>query len=196
MKESFEAELWGRALDGDPISFAELFDRHRDRLFRSALRSAPSAVDAEDAVASAFLELWRRRNDVRLVEGSVLPWLLTTTHNITRNLLRHQRRHRVFLAKLPPADSVPSAEESSVEVTERFERQRQVATVLGRLSRADAEILTLVGLEEITLSQAAATLGISYDAAKQRFARARRRARAIGQAVVNAPRAAELGEIG
>ncbi|WP_396133584.1 RNA polymerase sigma factor [Arthrobacter sp. 1088] len=44
--------------------------------------------DAEDATAAAFLELWRRREGVRLVDGSILPWLLVTTTNTARNLQR------------------------------------------------------------------------------------------------------------
>lgn len=80
----------------------KLFDRHRDRVFGHACRLVESRYDAEDVTASAFLELWRRRGDVRLVEGSVLPWLLVTTGNVARNSRRGTRRYRQFLSRLPP----------------------------------------------------------------------------------------------
>ena len=59
---------------------------------RQAVRLLESWPDAEDVSASAFLELFRRRDDVRIVNGSVLPWLLVTTANLARNATRARRR--------------------------------------------------------------------------------------------------------
>ncbi len=83
-----DSTLWGRSLTGDGEAFDVLFDRHRDRVFRHACRLADTRQDAEDAVASAFLELWRCRAKVQLVDGSVLPWLLVTTISPTPPRLR------------------------------------------------------------------------------------------------------------
>jgi RNA polymerase sigma-70 factor (ECF subfamily) len=88
--------LWRRSLDGDGEAFAFLFDRHRDRVFGHAFRLVQTRHDAEDVAASVFLELWRRRAEVRLVDGSVLPWLLVTTTNVGRNSARGTRRYRAF----------------------------------------------------------------------------------------------------
>lgn len=74
-----EADHWSAAIAGDAQAFAALFDLHRDRVFRYARRLLGDIHDAEDATAGAVLELWRRRTSVRVVEGSVLPWLLVTT---------------------------------------------------------------------------------------------------------------------
>ena len=80
--EHDELRLWSRARNGDALAFAAIFDLHRDRVFRQAVRLLDSPPDAEDVCASAFLELFRRRDDVRIVNGSVLPWLLVTTANL------------------------------------------------------------------------------------------------------------------
>ena len=69
-------------MPGTGTRFRELFDLHRDRVFRHAWGLAGNRQDAEDVIASAFLSLWRLRQRVRLVDGSVLPWLLATTTNI------------------------------------------------------------------------------------------------------------------
>jgi RNA polymerase sigma-70 factor (ECF subfamily) len=71
-----DSGLWSRGVDGNGSAFGELFDIHHDRVFRHAYRLVENRHDAEDVTATAFLELWRRRADVRLVDGSVLPWLL------------------------------------------------------------------------------------------------------------------------
>lgn len=176
---STEALWWRRALGGDGDAFARIFDLHRDRLFRSALSRTTTAADAEDAVAAAFLELWRKRRSVRVVDGSVLPWLLTTTHNVVRNLARFQRRHRAFLERLPPPGTEPSAETLAGERAELDSRRDELSRVLRVLAPADAEIIALVLVEELSLNHTADVLGISTDAARQRLSRARRRARSI-----------------
>lgn len=176
---SSEALWWRRALDGDGDAFARIFDLHRDRLFKSALGRTSSTTDAEDAVAAAFLELWRKRRTVRVVDGSVLPWLLTTTHNVVRNLARFQRRHRAFLERLPSPGTEPPAEQVVAERLGHDERRKQVASILTSLSPADAQIIALVLVEELSIEHTADLLGITADAARQRLSRARRRARVI-----------------
>src|ERR1700733_6941569 len=99
--------LWSRSLAGDGRAFGGLFDRYRDTVFRHACRLAGTRQDAEDLVASAFLELWRSRSKVQLVDGSVLPWLLVTTTNLGRNASRARRRYRRFLERLPRVEEHP-----------------------------------------------------------------------------------------
>ncbi len=168
-----EAELWDRARDGDPFAFGALFDAHYQRLFISALRSARSAVDAEDLVAITFLEFWRKRDSVRVVNGSVLPWLLATELNVGRNARRAQTRYRLFLARLPR----PTDAGDPLEDLQRFEGDRRAAELLQTLPKKDAQILALTALDGLTTVAAAAALGISPQTARARLARARQRAR-------------------
>lgn len=71
-----ETALWSRARSGDGRAFAALFDAHRDRAFRHALRLVASAHDAEDVVAAAFFELWRKRDTVPR-RASDISWTVT-----------------------------------------------------------------------------------------------------------------------
>ncbi|RYE92181.1 MAG: hypothetical protein EOO78_29250 [Oxalobacteraceae bacterium] len=68
-------ELWRRAVAGDPGSFGVIFDRHADAVHSYCARRVGSLDAADDLVSIVFLEAWRRRNDVELVEGGALPWL-------------------------------------------------------------------------------------------------------------------------
>jgi RNA polymerase sigma-70 factor (ECF subfamily) len=79
MEQLDEAASWRRASAGDGEAFGLLFDAHHVRVYRHALKLTGSVHDAEEVLAGAFLELWRRRTSVRLVGDSVLPWLLVTT---------------------------------------------------------------------------------------------------------------------
>ena len=109
-----EGADWEASLANDANAFVSIFDRHRNRVYRHALRMTANAHDAEDVTAAAFLELWRRRKTVRLVDGSVLPWLLVTTTNQARNVARSLRRYRALLASLPRSEDMRSAEDEAL----------------------------------------------------------------------------------
>src|ERR1700712_311241 len=95
-----ETALWSRARSGDGRAFAALFDAHRDRAFRHALRLLASAHDAEDVVAPPFFRLWRKPDAVPVADGSRLPWLLVTTTTLARNSGRGVRRYRAAIDRL------------------------------------------------------------------------------------------------
>lgn len=168
-REDSEHASWKRGLAGDAEAFGSLFDLHRDRVFRHAYRILQNRADAEDAAAVAFLELWRRRSHVRVVDGSVLPWLLVTTTNTSRNLDRSRRRYRRLLESLPHADVHPSAEDTAFDLTPNAD----VVAALGELTSRDARLFSLVAVEDYSVSDAAQVLGISPGAARTRLHRIR-----------------------
>lgn len=174
--EDDEARLWARARSGDALAFAAIFDLHRDRVFRQAVRLLDSGSDAEDVSASAFLELFRRRDDVRVVNGSVLPWLLVTTANLARNSSRARRRYRDFLARLP-RDGREHASADVAQTVVDLDLDPRLQRALRQLSEEDVVLLTLVVLEDFTIADAAAVLGLSPGGAKTRLHRARQRIR-------------------
>jgi len=166
-----DAGIWERVLSGEGRAFGELWDRHRDRVFRHARRLLEHHADAEDATAMAFLELWRRRHDVRMVDGSMLPWLLVVTTNVVRNASRSRRRYRELLARLPEPERSRDAGELIADQAQARARLAGFA----KLSAGDQRIVALVAFDNLTLEDAAAALGISYGAAKTRLSRARAR---------------------
>lgn len=166
-----ETALWSRARQGDGRAFAALFDAHRDRAFRHALRLAPTAHDAEDVVAAAFFELWRKRDAVPVVDGSVLPWLLATTTNLARNSGRGVRRYRAAIDRLPRSQDLADPARTAEE---RIAREQLLGAVRS-LGEPDAALITLTALEGYSPTEAAAALGLSPGAARVRLHRARRR---------------------
>jgi RNA polymerase sigma-70 factor (ECF subfamily) len=158
---------WSRAIHGDGEAFGRIFDRHRARVYRHCVRVVPTTADADDAVAITFLEAWRRRDTARLVEGSLLPWLLLTATNSARNLSRSIRRYRALLAQLPASPDEP-------DHASRFD-EGDAHTALKKLSLADQQIITLCVLEGLSEKDAAATLAIPAGTVKSRLSRAKSR---------------------
>lgn len=172
METVSELQLWQQCRRGDGQAFGAIFDLHHRRLHLAALRVADTATNAEDLVAATFLELWKRRDHVRVVEGSVLPWMLVTLNNLGRNANRAARRHRRFLSNL----AHPAGEDVALDSVEKLHAERDAMKLLRSLPPADAAILALTAFEGLSVTDAAATLGISAQAARARLSRARRRA--------------------
>jgi RNA polymerase sigma-70 factor (ECF subfamily) len=170
--ESGEEALWLRSLNGDGEAFGRVFDRHRGRVFRHAYRLCGERHDAEDVMSAAFLELWRRRERVRLVEGSVLPWLLVTTTNLACNSRRSVFRYRRLLNSLPRTEGISHVTGESVFLDAM---ESDVANALRTLNALDMQLVSLVIFEDYTLAAAAAVLNLTPGAAKTRMHRARQR---------------------
>ncbi|PZF10306.1 hypothetical protein DEJ25_13190 [Curtobacterium sp. MCPF17_011] len=162
-----DAEDWATAGRGDGEAYGRVFDRHRDRVHRHALRLVPPEVDVDDVVAVVFLEAWRRRRSARLVDGDLLPWLLVTATNVARNATRATMRYRRLLATLPPADHAP-------DPADRHDDGAAVAA-FRTLSAADQQVLALCVIAGHREAEAAEVLGVPIGTVKSRLSRARKR---------------------
>jgi RNA polymerase sigma-70 factor (ECF subfamily) len=165
---------WTRAMAGDGDAFGRVFDRVSGRVYRHALRLTGNRHDAEDVLAATFLELWRRRKDVRVVDGSVLPWLLATATNLSLNHGRSRRRYRAFLGRLPRDEQPVDAAETQALTRADLDVDPALIAAIRQLKPIDQQLLALVALEGWKLGSAAMALGLSEPAARSRWQRIRR----------------------
>ncbi|WP_374009367.1 RNA polymerase sigma factor [Leifsonia sp. LS-T14] len=170
-----ESSVLVRVREGDADAFGALFDLHHDRVFRQALRLTSSIHDAEDVTAVVFLEAWRRRDSMRVVNDSVIGWLLVMTNFVFRNFARSSRRYREGLQQLPPPEHAPDHAGAIDDRIDRDSRRSALRTALATLPRRDQDILTLCVLEELSTADAAAALGIAPGTVKSRLSRAKAR---------------------
>lgn len=187
-----EITIWERARDGDPDSFGKIFDEHRDRIYGQALRLTKTGHDAEDITALVFLEAWRRRSSVRVVDGSILAWLLVTTNYVALNAARTARRHRIALAKLPPQEDQGDHADAILDRFDATGRERRLREAFATLSVQDRDVLTLCVVNDYPLADAAHALGVPVGTVKSRLSRAKRRLAALTQSphsVDTSPRA-------
>lgn len=169
--ENTESALWERAGHDDGDAFGSLFDLHRDRVYRRALGLMANTHDADDVTAAAFFELWRKRRTVRPVQGSVLPWLLVTTVNLSRNAQRSSARYQRILRTTPRAETVAAPD------TEAVETKKRLRDSLQRLSPIDGALFILTVIEDLPLAEAAEAVGLKPSTARMRLHRARARLR-------------------
>ncbi|GAA3608272.1 RNA polymerase sigma factor [Agrococcus terreus] len=172
-----DEHLWRAVVRGDGVAFAAIFDRHGDRVWRHAWRMMQHRQDTEDVTAAVFAEAWRKRARVRIVDDSVLPWLLVTATNCARNARRSIRRNERLIAHIPRGEDAPDPAVVAGDRFERLDAGSAVAAAMRELSDKDAALVSLVMLEDVPLPDAARALGMTYGAAKTRISRAKQRLR-------------------
>jgi RNA polymerase sigma factor (sigma-70 family) len=175
--ERADAALWLEATTGTERSFAVLFDRYRTRVFRKAYAQLKSVHDAEDVVGIVFLEAWRSRSTVRIVNGSVLPWLLTVTSYVLLNQGRSRRRWRRLIAALPEAEQQADHADSVLERAGRTAELNAVYEAMAALTAQERSIIDLCVIEELPVATVAAVLDIPIGTVKSKLHRAREKIR-------------------
>jgi RNA polymerase sigma factor (sigma-70 family) len=117
--------------------------------------------------------LWRRRDKVRLVQGSTLPWLLVTATNVSLNSRRTLRRYRELLDRLPRGAEVDESFWRDLEADENDE----LFEAMKQLNPTDASLLVLTAVDGVPVNEVARLLGLSDGAARVRLHRVRQRLR-------------------
>ncbi|MGH9019898.1 MAG: RNA polymerase sigma factor [Acidimicrobiales bacterium] len=168
-----DAELWALAA-GEPEAFGELFRRHARSVYAFCYWRTGNPTLAEDLTSVVFLEAWRRRRLVSIVNDSALPWLFGVAVNSSRNAARSLRRHRAALARLP------DRREGDVDdaMVDRLDAEMSLVAArdaMGDLSEPEREVVYLVLWSGLTYAEAATALGVPVGTVRSRVSRTRRK---------------------
>lgn len=168
-----DTDLVRSHLAGDPDAFAVLIGRHRDRLWRVALRMMRDPHDAADALQDAYLAAFRRVGTFR-GEAQVTTWL----HRVVVNsCLDRLRRQQVRLREQPlpeqPDERLGFGTDEPAEALTRQEERLDVETALAHLNADQRAALILVDMEGYSIEEAAGILGCAPGTVKSRCARGR-----------------------
>lgn len=160
------------AAHGDSTAFDALYQRHVSVVYRHAYSLLGTRREAEEVAQDVFVTLWSKIATVRIVDRSLLPWLLTTSRYLCLNRRRAAARHNARthidgLVALPP-DSM------SVEDRVRNRALREaIDDALAQLSDEDYTVYLLCIEEGLSYQQASLTMGVSHGAVRNRLARLR-----------------------
>lgn len=171
-----DADLVEALTAGDRAALAALFDRYADRLYNHCFRRTANYHDAEDAVSTVFMTVWRQRGRVRLHEGSAAPWLFGVATNVMRNLERGHRRQARLAGRIGGLADV--AVDPADDVADRVDAEVRMRVLLDRiraLPRPDQEVLALVVWSGLSYAETAAALDVPVGTVRSRLSRARAR---------------------
>lgn len=146
---------------------AGLYRVYQPRLVQYARRRLPAA-DADDAVAEAFLVVWRKLDDV---PEDPLPWL----YRIVGHAVGNQRRRAVRWGRLHDRATALFSRAPAIDPGLADHASRAFRQAWQALPERDREILRLAAWEGLSGSALAVAAGCAEPAARARLHRARRR---------------------
>jgi RNA polymerase sigma-70 factor (ECF subfamily) len=181
MTDRSDADLLAAHVEGDPDAFAELFARHRDRLWAVALRTMGNPDDAADGLQDGLIAAYRRAGSFR-GEAAVTTWL----HRIVVNAcLDRLRAAKVRRAEALPDDLDDHGGRGSLvtqdgthdpaDLSVAAERRRRVLAALNSLPDSQRAALVLVDMEGYPVQEVARMLGCAEGTVKSRCFRGRAR---------------------
>jgi RNA polymerase sigma-70 factor (ECF subfamily) len=160
--------LVGKARAGERGAYEELIRRHRDRIYRIALRITGDAADADDVTQEVVIQLWTTLSGF-LGTSAFTTWLYRVVVNRSLDHLRRARR----LSGEEPTD----VDQPSVAAPERAvlagEELRAGLEAIARLPESQRVPFVLCQIEGLSYAQAAAVTKVSEATLRGRLARAR-----------------------
>jgi RNA polymerase sigma-70 factor (ECF subfamily) len=188
-------ELLELAKSGDATARHRLLIRHQKRLQRMVAlrmdRRLAARVDASDVVQEAMTDAARKLSDyLRDRPLPFYPWLRQLACDKLIDLYRRHVRAGKRSVTREEAGILDLPEDSAIELAARLavsaspsqrmlqkEIQQRVQAALKLLSDKDRAVLELRHLEQLSVAETAAVIGISLGAVKTRHLRALRRLR-------------------
>jgi len=149
---------------------------HIPRLRRYARALAGDSHRADDLVqdtlerALAKFHLWRRGSDLR-------AWMFAIMHNVFVNQLKQRRELALDEEAEAALESAPRADPLEL---------RDLDAALRRLPAEQREVLLLVGLEQLSYTEASQALGVPVGTVMSRLSRGRERLSALMSGTVPA----------
>lgn len=180
-----EAELVARARANERGAFRAIMQRGNQRLFRIARGVVRDEAEAEDIVQETYVRAFTNLSAFR-GEASIFTWLTRIALNEAHGRLR-KRRNNVELDEVetmqklgghviafPGVDAVSSPESDA----ERMQVRRLIESSIDELPVDFRTVFIMRDVEELSVAEAAAVLGIREETVKTRLHRARRLLRA------------------
>lgn len=168
--EASDHDLLTAHATGERHAFAELFRRHRDHLWQTALRASYTREDAADSLQDALLSAHRGAGAFR-GESEVRSWLHRIVVNACLDRIRRNKlRHTVPLSDESLAEPLYARDDFA-----NLETALVVDAALFLLPADQRTALVAVVLEGYSVADAAALLGVPPGTIKSRCARGRRR---------------------
>jgi RNA polymerase sigma factor (sigma-70 family) len=166
-----EATLLATARSGEAVALDTLYREHAERLFRTVHRITGNREDAEDAVQDSFLRAFLHLNSFDR-RSTFSTWLTRIGINSALMILRKKRNSGEISAHGPGVDeTLWEVPDSAPNPERRFaerEQGRILRDAINNLRPTSRRALELQILENRSIEEMAAQIGISVAAAKGR----------------------------
>lgn len=152
-------EFAGEAPPATP-TFAAVYAEHAQTVARWAAQLGGPSADVEDVTQEVFLVVNRRLADFR-GDSRVSTWLFAITSKIAANERRRRRLRQLWFRLVPNAgEGAPAVVDGALEQLEKRQRRALFHRALDRLSERHRQALVLFELEEMSIDDVSAHMGL------------------------------------
>ncbi|WP_316817520.1 RNA polymerase sigma-70 factor [Pedobacter nyackensis] len=164
-----EEKLLGLLIEGDPNALSSLYYLHVKQLKYFVMRTAKSAMLAEDVVHDTFIKVWENR--VKIDSGQPFkPYLYTIARRHLLNLLK-RAQHEVSIMDEIKKNVV--GEENATELLIDYTESSSIFTeAINNLPEQRREVFIRCRIQGLTYKQAAIELGISESTVNNQMVKA------------------------
>jgi RNA polymerase sigma-70 factor (ECF subfamily) len=153
-----DAQLVAALNSGDASAFDALYYRYRDRVLRLAFRFTSNHADAQDVLQETFTYFYRKFPAFELTSQ-----LTTFLYPVVRNLSLVARRKRLSGAE-PIPDDLPGFEASNPDLS-----RSELSAAMANLSVDHRQVVLLRFVDDLTIDEIAAAMGIPAGTVKSRL---------------------------
>ena len=169
-----DEDLARAAVAGDGQAFAELYDRHEQRVYRFCVRLLGNPDDAADATQETFMRLLKRLPALEGRELNVIAYVLTAARHACYDTIEGRKRLELTGEEIEPSGAEPGAIDEDPERAALLATTRELAQrAHARLPARQREVLALRELEGLSYEEIGEVMEIKPNAVAQLISRAR-----------------------
>jgi RNA polymerase sigma-70 factor, ECF subfamily len=174
LADSSDAELIGRASEGDARALEVLYDRYSGVVFSFALRLVADRQLAEEILQEVFFRAWQQGRNYSSQRGTFVTWLLSITHNMAIDEIRKRRRRPQKADSEEPEQVLAAVADTSAGSNVEEEvwlgsLRDTVAVALRSLPPAQREAIEMAYYQGLTQREIAESLGEPLGTIKTRM---------------------------
>jgi RNA polymerase sigma-70 factor (ECF subfamily) len=173
VRDKRQQVLLALARRGNEDAFRRLYGELYLPVSSYVRRRVAVAEDAEDIIAGVFHRFLQRLDSFDGQKGSVMTWVVTMARNAVIDHLRRERPAAASVEDL--ADQLAGAHPDPLQTLVASEELRQVQRLVARQPAEIREMFALRFEQGLRVREVAQIVGLSEEAAKQRFARTLRK---------------------
>ena len=170
-----EKNLIDLIAQGDENAFRELFNEHRETIYKTALRLTASAVAAEDVLQEVFLVVWLKREQLSAVLN-FRAYVKTIARNHMIRSFKHLTRQRNASQTLSVIKG--DQHQDTEDIIQDREFYKILQSAVATLSPRQATVYFLIREKGFSREQAAAYLDVYPETVKSHLEVAMKKIRA------------------
>ena len=171
-----DQELIKLYLSGKENAFAELLNRHKDRLFRYINSKVRDSDLANDIFQDAFMKvITTMKSGNYNEEGKFLPWLMRIAHNLVidhfrkTNKVRFLSESRTISEEFTIFHKLSNDDKNFLDMTCNAELESQMVELLDHLPTMQREIVQMRIFQDLSFKEIAEMKDISINTALGRM---------------------------